>query len=605
MPIILKTEQRSWRTKLFVGAMYLVLGVGAVTMIYPFLLMVSGSVKSRLDANELNVVPRYLHDQDMLYRKYTEAKYNEDLLLYLMTTGDPARSFRDVDPPPAANPALIADWQAFLEESELPSSFFAMGFGPTLEGKIIQENERAFRNHVREACGHDLEVFRERYQEPIENWFFLKLSQERLTDRTYQVSPTPLMDSFYAFKEELPPEDRIYASCDGAYRQFLRLRAGDARDDATLSSDWGTALWETYVRDVIHPQFVRVASAARAPWAELLRRNHQTIDGLNDLYGTRYADFPEVPFPEDRIHAGAPLTDYLLFIADRERLEAKHLSVDTPETRWRAFLEGRYPGVSTAAAAHGRTYTSFDTIPMPQRESDLAYCTQNKGPLRGQFLTRNFAMVFEYILIYGQGIRNTVIYCSLAVLLALLVNPMAAYALSRYNLPSQYKVLLFLIATMAFPAVVTMIPNFLLLRDLRLLNTFAALLLPGMANGYAIFLLKGFFDSLPRELYEAADIDGAGEWQKFWLITMNCSKPILAVIALGAFTGAYANFMYAFILCQDREMWTLMVWLYQLQQFSSQGVVFASLLVAALPTLVVFVLCQNVIIRGIVVPTEK
>ena len=107
------------------------------------------------------------------------------------------------------------------------------------------------------------------------------------------------------------------------------------------------------------------------------------------------------------------------------------------------------------------------------------------------------------------------IYCILSILLALIVNPLAAYALSRYNLPSQYKILLFLIATMAFPAVVTMIPNFLLLRDLGLLNTFAALLLPGMANGYSIFLLKGFFDSLPKELYEAADIDGATEWNKF------------------------------------------------------------------------------------------
>jgi multiple sugar transport system permease protein len=126
-----------------------------------------------------------------------------------------------------------------------------------------------------------------------------------------------------------------------------------------------------------------------------------------------------------------------------------------------------------------------------------------------------------------------------------------------------------------------------------------------MANGYAVFLLKCFFDSLPRELYEAADIDGASEWNKFWMITMNLSKPILAVIALGAFNAAYANFMFAFILCQDREMWTLMVWLYQLQQFSSQSVVFASLLIAAIPTLLVFVLCQNVIMRGIVVPTEK
>jgi multiple sugar transport system permease protein len=605
MPIILKTEQRSWKTVLFVTGMYLLLGVGAVTMIYPFLLMVSGSVKSRLDANELNVVPRYLHDEGMLYRKYTEAKYNEDLQLYLMTTGDPARSFRDMEPPPGSEPGLLEDWRTFLDEGGLASSFYTMGFGPTLEGKIIQENERAFRNHVRKACHDDLTIFRESFEEPIENWFFLKLSQERLTDRTYQVSPTPLMDSFYQFKAALPQQDRIYASCDGAYRQFLRLRGGDTRTDATLSSDVGTDLWEAYVREVIHPQFVRVAPAARPAWARMLEKNHRTIELLNGVYGTHYPDFSEVPFPEDRIHAGAALTDYLLFIADPDMLETRHLSVETPETQWRAFLEDRYPDLERAGEAHGRTYASFDAIPMPQRESDLAYCMENRGALRAQFLTRNFAMVFEYILIYGQGIRNTVIYCSLAVLLALLVNPMAAYALSRYNLPSQYKVLLFLIATMAFPAVVTMIPNFLLLRDLRLLNTFAALLLPGMANGYAIFLLKGFFDSLPRELYEAADIDGAGEWQKFWLITMNCSKPILAVIALGAFTGAYANFMYAFILCQDRDMWTLMVWLYQLQQFSSQGVVFASLLVAAVPTLVVFVLCQNVIIRGIVVPTEK
>jgi multiple sugar transport system permease protein len=222
-----------------------------------------------------------------------------------------------------------------------------------------------------------------------------------------------------------------------------------------------------------------------------------------------------------------------------------------------------------------------------------------------RYATRNFHMVLEYILLYGRGLWNTVVYCILAIVLALVVNPLAAYALSRFDLPSEYKILLFLIATMAFPGVVTMIPNFLLLRDLGMLNTFAALLLPGMANGYSIFLLKGFFDSLPRELFEAADIDGANEWQKFWIITMNLSKPILAVIALGAFNGAYTNFMYAFILCQDREMWTMMVWLYQLQQFSAQSVVFASLLIAAIPTLLVFVLCQNVIIRGIVVPTEK
>ncbi len=138
-----------------------------------------------------------------------------------------------------------------------------------------------------------------------------------------------------------------------------------------------------------------------------------------------------------------------------------------------------------------------------------------------------------------------------------------------------------------------------------LLNNFAALILPGMANGFSIFLLKGFFDSMPKELYEAADIDGASEWTKFWMLTMNLSKPILAVIALGAFTSAYSAFMMALIIIPDEKMWTIMVWIFQLQNGAHQSVVYASLVIAAIPTFIIFVLCQNVIMRGIVVPTEK
>jgi multiple sugar transport system permease protein len=172
-------------------------------------------------------------------------------------------------------------------------------------------------------------------------------------------------------------------------------------------------------------------------------------------------------------------------------------------------------------------------------------------------------------------------------------------------MPTVYKVLLFLLLTMAFPPMVTQIPVFLMLRQLGLLNTFTALLLPGLANGYSIFLLKGFFDSLGQELYESAQIDGAGEWVMFWHITMALSKPILAVIALNAFTAAYSNFMFALLICQDPGMWTLMVWLYRLNGGSGAGVIYASLIIAAIPTLLVFVFCQNIIMRGIVVPVEK
>ena len=77
------------------------------------------------------------------------------------------------------------------------------------------------------------------------------------------------------------------------------------------------------------------------------------------------------------------------------------------------------------------------------------------------------------------------------------------------------------------------------------------------------------------------------------------------MIALNAFVHAYSNFMFALLICQDERMWTVMPWLYQLQQQAGPGVVYASLLVAAVPTLLVFTLCQKVILRGIVIPVEK
>ena len=86
---------------------------------------------------------------------------------------------------------------------------------------------------------------------------------------------------------------------------------------------------------------------------------------------------------------------------------------------------------------------------------------------------------------------------------------------------------------------------------------------------------------------------------------MRLSKPILAIIALFSFTAAYGNYMFALILCQNSDMWTLMVWLSQLNWHATQGVQFASFLIASVPILIVFIFAQRVIIQGIVVPTEK
>ena len=122
---------------------------------------------------------------------------------------------------------------------------------------------------------------------------------------------------------------------------------------------------------------------------------------------------------------------------------------------------------------------------------------------------------------------------------------------------------------------------------------------------FSIFILKGFFDSLPDPLFEAAQLDGASELRMFWNISVPLSAPVLAVIAITTFTLAYGSFMWAFIVCQDPNYWTVMVYVYQLQQTLEYGGLMALLVVTALPTLIVFIFCQRIILRGIVVPTMR
>ena len=221
--------------------------------------------------------------------------------------------------------------------------------------------------------------------------------------------------------------------------------------------------------------------------------------------------------------------------------------------------------------------------------------------------TANYRLVGQYLFLRGRAFGNTVLLVILTILAHLTVNPLAAYALSRFRLRGTEQIILFLLATMAFPTAVTAIPGFLLVRDLGLLNTLAALVLPTVASGMSIFILKGFFDALPRELYEAAAIDGAGEWTIFRRITLPMTTPILAVNALNSFIAAYNSWEWAFLVCQNESKWTLAVWMYQMsQQMGGQPwCVMAGFVLVSIPTAIVFLACQKVILRGIVLPSMK
>ena len=115
----------------------------------------------------------------------------------------------------------------------------------------------------------------------------------------------------------------------------------------------------------------------------------------------------------------------------------------------------------------------------------------------------------------------------------------------------------------------------------------------------------GFFDCLPQALYESAVIDGAGEMRIFTRITLPMSTPVFAVIALWSFTAAYGSFPWALSICQDPKMWTLMVHLYQYQMVVDAAEDLAALTLASIPTLIVFLIAQKIILKGIILPTYK
>ncbi len=548
MPILSAIGRTAPRTRLLIAVLYTLLGLGALAMLYPLGLMVAGSTKSIADLRENHLIPRFLVSDQALWQKHLEALFNESMdALNIAFDSDYVR-FEDIPLPPADAPGaeFVPLWREFLAADPLPPHAIALGHYWAPQAGAFPRQLRAFRKHLRETYGR-LSDLNAALGTDFDAWYSVFVQPPAYLFAHAVPGATPLAAEFDAFKLTAPPWTQTVLSPEGFFRRMY-----------------------------------------------LKPRHSRDISGYNAAHGTDYAAYSEVPLPSAFPDQAPPLQqqEWLDFTQHvLSPLWLQNGTLDTPETRWREWGQSSFLIISPP--------------PMPQLAHHAQLFREHKSQIRSELLFRNFQTVLDYIIFHGRGMFNTAVYCLLAVLLALIVNPLAAYALSRFKPSAGPQILLFLMLTMAFPHMVTQIPVFILLRELGLLNTFAALLLPGMASGYSIFLLKGFFDSLPRDLYESAQLDGAGEWTLFWHITMRLSTPILSVIALQAFSLAYANFMYALLICQDPKMWTLMVWLYQLQQRSGPGVVQASLLLAALPTLAVFLACQRILLRGIVVPVEK
>lgn len=490
--------------------LYGLLLLGAVTTLYPFLLMVSTGFKGPTDQDDGEMIPTFWSDPVELEEKYLNDKYAGDLgMIVSYSVGSDADA------------ATLSEYEQFL--LDLPPDLWIAGFR-TPANHITSRLRLNYQSWLRKRYDRDIAACNDAYGELNQAFQTVTPPIEAFYRPGWSPKGDEKWDDWIEFKEGLPAEFRI------PLRQ------------ERFNQEWLRTVFAGQISDV--PQNVRQGAAT----FDEIRNSNGGVAAL-----ARYLDVGDVA------------TD------------------QASDDLW--------------------AETGLDSMPL--LAFDRLQLTTNAPAIKREMSSRNYRFVIDYIALNGRALWNTAIFCGLAVLLQLTINPLAAYALSRFPMKATARLLLFLLATMAFPAEVAMIPAFLLLKNLGLLNTFAALVLPTAANGYMIFLLKGFFDSLPREVFESGQIDGASETTMMLKLAMPLSKPVLGYMALLAFMGAYGAFLYAFLVAQDKDIWTLMVFIYQLQQIAPKSVMMAAVALAAVPTIVVFLAAQRVIMRGIVLPGER
>jgi multiple sugar transport system permease protein len=198
---------------------------------------------------------------------------------------------------------------------------------------------------------------------------------------------------------------------------------------------------------------------------------------------------------------------------------------------------------------------------------------------------------------------NSLVVAVLTTMSTVLVSSLLAYAFGRLDFPGKEPLFYVFLVGMMIPSVTLIIPQFLVAKALRLLNSHAGLVVVYVTMNLSMqtFLLRGFFESIPSELEDAARIDGGGHWTMFWRIILPLSRPGLATVAIFTFLYSWDEFPWAHVAIKETTRRTLpiAIALFQNQHLTQWGQVFAASIVALVPVVTVFVLFQRHFIRGI------
>jgi multiple sugar transport system permease protein len=212
----------------------------------------------------------------------------------------------------------------------------------------------------------------------------------------------------------------------------------------------------------------------------------------------------------------------------------------------------------------------------------------------------NFIYVFTQVPFLSYML-NSFIVAGTVTVGALLFHSMAAYALSWLRFPGRDVIFLGIFSTFLVSLPVILVPLFILVKMLGLLNNFGGLIIPALFNAFGIFLLRQFYLGIPKELGEAAILDGCNHWQVYWHLIIPLSRPILAALAVFFFLANWNSFLWPLTITNDQSLWMVQIGIanFQTQYAGSWNYIMAASTVAALPTLLLFFVFQRQLVTSI------
>jgi multiple sugar transport system permease protein len=207
----------------------------------------------------------------------------------------------------------------------------------------------------------------------------------------------------------------------------------------------------------------------------------------------------------------------------------------------------------------------------------------------------------------GRYLLNSAFVATTVTVISLLINSMAGYAFAKLRFRGRDRTFRFLTLGLVIPVQVSMLPLFLLMREMGLINTYGGVIIPGLASIFGIFLIRQYALSIPDDLIDAARIDGASEFRIYWSVILPVVSPILATLAIWTFLSTWNDFMWPLIVLSDDSMFTLPVALANLsgERVQDTELMMAGSVLTTLPVMLVFILLQRYYVEGITMGSVK